>query len=52
MSVRQSAIDLLSKWEAPDPAQDSLRHAVLSYLHARDDACGGFSPATICPSSA
>ncbi|MGH3533012.1 MAG: NUDIX hydrolase [Mycobacterium sp.] len=39
MSVRQSAIVLLSGWQAPNPAQDSLRHAVLSFLHARDDAC-------------
>jgi 8-oxo-dGTP pyrophosphatase MutT (NUDIX family) len=37
--VRQSAIALLSGWQAPNPAQDSLRHAVLSFLHARDDAC-------------
>ncbi|MGH3532996.1 MAG: NUDIX hydrolase, partial [Mycobacterium sp.] len=35
MSVRQSAIALLSGWQAPNPAQDSLRHAVLSFLHAR-----------------
>ena len=39
MSVRQSAIDLLTEWEAPNPAQDSLRHAVLSFLDARADAC-------------
>lgn len=39
MSVRQSAIALLSDWRAPDRGQDSLRHAVLSFLHARDDAC-------------
>ena len=39
MSVRQSAIALLTEWEAPNPGQDSLRHAVLSFLHARDDAC-------------
>ena len=39
MSVWQSAIALLSDWQAPDPAQDSLRHAVLAFLHARDDAC-------------
>lgn len=39
MTVRQSAIALLSGWQAPNPAQDSLRHAVLSFLHARDDAC-------------
>ncbi len=39
MSVRDSAIALLTGWHAPDPAQDSLRHAVLAFLHARDDAC-------------
>ena len=39
MNVRQSAIALLSDWQAPDRWQDSLRHAVLAFLHARDDAC-------------
>jgi len=39
VSVRQSAIALLADWQAPDPAQNSLRHAVLAFLHARDDAC-------------
>ena len=39
MSVRESAISILSDWRAPDPAQDSLRHAVLSFVHARPDAC-------------
>ncbi|MGH3635986.1 NUDIX hydrolase [Mycobacterium sp.] len=39
MSVRASAIALLSDWQAPDPGQDSLRHAVLAFLHAREDAC-------------
>ncbi|OBF78636.1 NUDIX hydrolase [Mycobacterium sp. 852002-51613_SCH5001154] len=39
MSVRESAISLLSEWEAPDAAQDALRHAVLAYVHARPDAC-------------
>jgi 8-oxo-dGTP pyrophosphatase MutT (NUDIX family) len=39
VSVRQSAIDLLTEWEAPNLAQDSLRHAVLSFLDARADAC-------------
>jgi 8-oxo-dGTP pyrophosphatase MutT (NUDIX family) len=39
VSVRESAIALLTEWQAPDPAQDSLRHAVLAFLHARDDAC-------------
>jgi 8-oxo-dGTP pyrophosphatase MutT (NUDIX family) len=39
VSVHQSAIALLSDWQAPNPAQDSLRHAVLAFLDARDDAC-------------
>jgi 8-oxo-dGTP pyrophosphatase MutT (NUDIX family) len=39
MSVRESAIAMLSNWEPPDPAQDSLRHAVLAFVHARTDAC-------------
>jgi 8-oxo-dGTP pyrophosphatase MutT (NUDIX family) len=39
VSVRQSAIALLREWEAPNREQDSLRHAVLAFLDARDDAC-------------
>ncbi len=39
MSVRDSAIATLSDWEPPDAAQDSLRHAVLAFVHARGDAC-------------
>jgi 8-oxo-dGTP pyrophosphatase MutT (NUDIX family) len=39
VNVRQSAIALLSDWHAPDPAQDSLRHAVLAFLDAREDVC-------------
>jgi 8-oxo-dGTP pyrophosphatase MutT (NUDIX family) len=39
VSVRQSAIALLTEWDAPNPEQDSLRHAVLAFLDARDDAC-------------
>lgn len=39
VSVRESAIALLSDWPAPDAAQDSLRHAVLAFVHARPDAC-------------
>ncbi len=39
MSVRQSAIDLLTGWQAPDPGQESLRHAVLAFLHGRTDSC-------------
>ncbi len=39
MSVRSSAITVLSDWRAPDRWQDSLRHAVLAFLNAREDAC-------------
>lgn len=39
MSVRQSVITTLTRWQAPDPDQDSLRHAVLSFVHAREDSC-------------
>ncbi len=39
MNVRESAIALLGEWEAPNRGQDSLRHAVLAFLDARDDAC-------------
>jgi 8-oxo-dGTP pyrophosphatase MutT (NUDIX family) len=39
MSVRSSAIALLTDWQPPDRAQDSLRNAVLAFLDARDDAC-------------
>lgn len=39
MSVRESAIALLTDWRAPDAAQDSLRHAVLAFVLARPDAC-------------
>jgi 8-oxo-dGTP pyrophosphatase MutT (NUDIX family) len=39
VSVHSTAIDVLSDWQAPDRWQDSLRHAVLAFLHARDDAC-------------
>jgi 8-oxo-dGTP pyrophosphatase MutT (NUDIX family) len=39
VSVRESAISILTDWQAPDPAQDSLRHAVLAFVHGRTDAC-------------
>jgi len=39
MSVRGSAIELLTDWDAPDAGQDALRHAVLAFLYARTDAC-------------
>ncbi len=39
MSVRQSAIALLTGWHAPNPTQESLRHAVLAFLLGRTDSC-------------
>ncbi|BBX74587.1 NUDIX hydrolase [Mycobacterium shinjukuense] len=30
---------MLTGWQPPDPTQDSVRHAVLSFVHARTDAC-------------
>lgn len=39
MSVRESTIAILTGWQAPDPAQESLRHAVLAFVHGRTDAC-------------
>ena len=39
MSVRSSAIALLTDWHPPDRSQDSLRNAVLAFLDAREDAC-------------
>lgn len=38
-SLHASAIAVLRAWNAPDPAQDSLRHAVLAFLDARPDGC-------------
>jgi 8-oxo-dGTP pyrophosphatase MutT (NUDIX family) len=37
--LRNSAIEVLTNWRAPDPAQDSLRHAVLAFVLGNDDAC-------------
>ncbi|HEY7051641.1 MAG TPA: NUDIX domain-containing protein [Mycobacterium sp.] len=39
MSVRDSVIEMLTCWRAPDPAQDTLREAVLAFVLARPDAC-------------
>ncbi|MGE2720907.1 NUDIX hydrolase [Mycolicibacterium celeriflavum] len=39
MSLHASAVDALTGWQAPDPAQDTLRHAVLAFLAARPDGC-------------
>lgn len=39
MSLHASAVETLSRWQAPDPGQDTLRHAVLAFLAARPDGC-------------
>jgi len=39
VTLRDSAIDALTSWQPPDPGQDTLRHAVLSFVLAREDAC-------------
>ncbi len=39
MSLHRSAVDTLNAWRPADPAQDTLRHAVLAFLDARADAC-------------
>jgi len=39
MSVRESAISILTDWQAPDSDQDSMRHALLAFLDARPDSC-------------
>ncbi len=39
MTLRDSVLQALTSWRAPDPAQDTLRHAVLSFVLAREDAC-------------
>jgi 8-oxo-dGTP pyrophosphatase MutT (NUDIX family) len=38
-ALRDSVVEALTGWDAPNPAQDTLRHAVLSFVLARDDAC-------------
>jgi len=39
VSVRSSAIALLTDWQPPDRSQHSMRNAVLAFLDAREDAC-------------
>lgn len=39
MSLHESVVEVLSGWETSDPGQDALRHAVLAFVLARDDAC-------------
>jgi 8-oxo-dGTP pyrophosphatase MutT (NUDIX family) len=38
-TVHADAVAVLEGWDAPDPGQDALRHALLAYLAARPDAC-------------
>jgi len=39
LSVRESVLSTLTNWQPPDPTQDSLRHAVLAFVHGREDSC-------------
>jgi 8-oxo-dGTP pyrophosphatase MutT (NUDIX family) len=39
VSLHGSAVEMLTGWQPPDPAQDTLRHAVLAFLAARPDGC-------------
>ncbi|MGK2853105.1 MAG: NUDIX hydrolase [Microbacteriaceae bacterium] len=39
MSLHASVVDVLNRWDAPNPDQDALRHAVLAFVLARPDAC-------------
>ncbi len=39
MTLHDSVITTLTEWAAPDPDQDALRHAVLAFVAARQDAC-------------
>lgn len=38
-ALHASTVAKLAEWAAPDPHQDALRHALLAYLDAREDAC-------------
>jgi ADP-ribose pyrophosphatase YjhB (NUDIX family) len=39
MSLHESVVDTLRRWQPTDPAQDSVRNAVLAFALARPDAC-------------
>ena len=39
MSLHASVVDALSDWRPSDPAQDTVRLAVLAFVLARPDAC-------------
>ena len=38
-SLHASATDLLTRWQTPDPHQDSLRHTILAFLAAAPNGC-------------
>ncbi|MDH6242441.1 NUDIX domain-containing protein [Mycobacterium sp. OTB74] len=38
-SLHASVLNTLRDWQAPDPEQDSLRHALTAFAAARPDAC-------------
>lgn len=38
-SLHTAATAALTDWEAPDPQQDSIRHAYLAFLAAADNGC-------------
>lgn len=38
-TLHASVLTTLLDWQAPDPAQDTLRHAVAAFVAARPDAC-------------
>ncbi len=47
VTLHQSVVDTLSRWTAPDPTQDALRHAFLTFVLAgRTRACAHARPAT------
>ncbi len=39
MTLRESTLEVLTAWQPPDPAQDTLRHAVLTFVLSNSDAC-------------
>jgi len=39
VSLHRSAIDTLNAWRPADPAQESMRHALLAFLDANPKAC-------------
>lgn len=38
-SLHDSAVGALTRWSAPEPAQDALRHTYLAFLDAAERAC-------------